>query len=61
VRFAVPATAQGFFCDYVEIRARFVATDENEMSRTALEEFTPREKVPAELHFTPDGAQRTLR
>lgn len=61
VRFAVPATAQGFFRDYMEIRARFVATDEGGVSRTATEEFTPREKVPAELRFTPDGAQRTLR
>jgi hypothetical protein len=58
---SVPATPLGFFRDYVEIRARFVATDETEVSRTATEEFTPREKVPAIVQFTPDGAQRTVR
>jgi hypothetical protein len=61
VRIAVPATPQGFFPDDMEIRARFVARDETEVSRTATEDFTPREKVPAVLHFTPDGAQRTVR
>jgi hypothetical protein len=61
LRLAVPATAQGFFLNDVEIRARFVAPDANEVSRTAVEEFTPREKVPAALHFTPEGAQRTVR
>ena len=59
LRLAVPATEQGFFLNEVEIRARFVATDANEVSRTAVEEFTLREKVPAALHFTPEGAQRT--
>jgi hypothetical protein len=61
LRLAVPATAQGFFLNDVEIRARFVASNANEVSRTAVEEFTPREKVPAALHFTPEGAQRTVR
>ena len=61
LRLAVPATAQGFFLNDVEIRARFVAPDANEVSRTAVEEFTLREKVPAALHFTPEGAQRTVR
>jgi hypothetical protein len=59
LRLAVPATAQGFFLNDIEIRARFVATDANEVSRTAVQEFTLREKVPAALHFTPEGAQRT--
>ncbi len=58
---AVPATAQGFFLNDVEIRARFVATDATGVSRTAMEEFTFREKVPAALHFTPEGAQRAAR
>ncbi|HUJ44826.1 MAG TPA: PEGA domain-containing protein [Opitutaceae bacterium] len=61
VRIAVPETPQGFFRDYMEIRARFIATDPTGDSRTPMEEFTPRERVPAVLHFTPDGAQRTLR
>jgi hypothetical protein len=57
----VPATSMGFFREYLEIRARFIAENESEVSRTATEEFSPREKVPAVLHFTPDGAQRTVR
>ena len=61
LRLAVPATAQGFFLNDVEIRARFVATDATGVSRTATEEFTPREKVPVALHFTPEGAQRAAR
>ena len=58
---AVPDTPQGFFRDYMEIRARFIAADPSGDSRTFMEEFTPREKVPAVLHFTPEGAQRTVR
>lgn len=61
VRVPVPDTPQGFFRDYMEIRARFLATDPTGGSRTVMEEFTPREKVPAVLHFTPDGAQRAVR
>jgi hypothetical protein len=61
VRVNLPATPLGFFQNYVEVRARFVATDETQVSRTAVEDFSPREKVPAVLHFTPDGAKRTVR
>jgi hypothetical protein len=61
VRVSLPATPLGFFQNYVEIRARFVAADETEVSRTAVEEFSPREKIPAMLHFTPEGARRTVR
>ena len=57
----VPASPLGFFHDYVEIRARFIADDENQVSQTATEEFSPREKVPAILRFTPAGAQRIAR
>jgi len=55
------ATPLGFFQDYREILARFVATDEEQVTRSSVEEFTPREKVPAVLRFTPDGAERTMR
>jgi PEGA domain len=61
LRISVPATSLGFFRDYVEVRARFIAENASEISHTATEEFSPREKVPAILHFTPDGAQRTVR
>ena len=57
----IAATPLGFFPDYREIRARFVASDEEQVTRSAIEEFTPREKVPAVVRFTPDGAQRTMR
>jgi hypothetical protein len=57
----VPASPLGFFHDYVEIRARFIADDETEVSQTATEEFSPREKVPSILRFTPAGAQRIAR
>jgi hypothetical protein len=61
LRLGVPATVLGFFRDYVEIRARFIAENETEVSQTATEEFSPREKVPAVLHFTPAGVRRTVR
>jgi hypothetical protein len=61
LQLSVPATVLGFFRDYMEIRARFVAESETEVSRTATEEFSPREKVPAVLQFTPAGTQRTVR
>jgi len=61
LRLGVPATVLGFFREYVEIRARFIAENETEVSQTATEEFSPREKVPAALHFTPAGARRTVR
>ena len=57
----IAATPLGFFQDYREILARFVATDEEQVTHSAVEEFTPREKVPAVLRFTPDGAERTMR
>jgi len=60
LRLGVPATALGFFRDYMEIRARFVATAEGMDSHTTTEDFTPREKVPAVLRFTAAGAQRLV-
>ncbi len=61
LRIVVSATALGFFRGYVEIRARFIAEDEADESHTVTEEFSPREKVPVVLHFTPGGDQRTVR
>ena len=60
VRLDVPTTPLGFFRNDLEVRARFVARDETEVSRTATEEFNPRERVPTVLRFTPDGVQRTV-
>ncbi len=60
VRLEVPITPQGFFRDDLEVRARFVARNETEVSRTATEEFNPRQRVPAVLRFTPDGVQRSI-
>lgn len=61
LRLVMPATSQGFFRRYVEIRARFIAADQTQESHTATEEFTPRDRVPAVLLFTPEGSQRTGR
>lgn len=61
VSLAVKATPQGFFEDYLDVRARFVATSADETSHTVEQEFTPREKVPALLRFTPGGVERTAR
>jgi hypothetical protein len=58
LRLDVPITPQGFFRADMEIRARFVARDATEVSRTVVEEFNLRERVPPGLRFTPDGAQR---
>ena len=60
VRLDVPVTSQGFFRDDLEVRARFVARDETEVSRTATEEFNPRQRVPAVVRFTPGGVQRSM-
>jgi hypothetical protein len=57
----VPATVLGFFRDYMEIRARFIAESEAKESMSTTEEFSPREKVPAVLQFSPAGAKRTVR
>lgn len=61
LQLSVPATPLGFFNGYLEIRARFIADSESEVSRTVTEEFSPREKVPAVLRFTPADSRRTVR
>lgn len=61
LRVAVKTTAQGFCADYLTIKARFVASDPSQVSRTTEVDLTPREKAPRELVFTPQGVQRHLR
>jgi len=56
----LPATARGFCRDYTTIRARFVAEDATQVSRTVETEITPREKVPARIIFSPLGVQRLM-
>jgi hypothetical protein len=54
----VKTTLQGFFRDYVTVKARFLATSEDETSITVEDDCTPREKIPGKIIFTPQGAQR---
>jgi hypothetical protein len=54
----VKTTPQGFFRDYLTVKARFLATSEDETSITVEDDCTPREKIPNKIIFTPQGAQR---
>lgn len=60
LRLELPATMLGFFQGYVEIRARFLGRAEGPDGRTTVVSFSPLERVPAKLRFTPKGSQRTL-
>ena len=60
LRLKVKATPQGFFRDYLTVKARFLATSEAETSRTVEEDCTPLEKIPGGIMFTPQGAQWQL-
>jgi hypothetical protein len=53
-------TPQGFCSDYITIKARFVAENPTQVSQTIETELTPREKVPAKIFFTRQGAQRLM-
>jgi hypothetical protein len=54
----VKTTPQGFFRDYMTVKARFLATSSEETSITVEDDCTPREKIPDKLVFTPQGAHR---
>jgi hypothetical protein len=54
----VKTTLQGFFRDYLTVKARFLATSEDETSITVEDDCTPRDKIPGKIIFTPQGAQR---
>jgi hypothetical protein len=56
----VKTTLQGFFRDYLTVKARFLATNSDETSITVEDDCTPREKIPGKIMFTPQGAQRQL-
>ena len=58
LRLKVNVTPQGFFRDYVTVKARFLATNAAETSQTVEEDFTPLQKIPAEILFTSAGAHR---
>ena len=60
LRLKVKATPQGFFRDYLTVKARFLATSAAETSRTVEEDCTPLEKIPGGIMFTPQGAQWQL-
>jgi hypothetical protein len=54
----VKNTLQGFFRDYMTVKARFLATSSEETSITVEDDCTPREKIPGKITFTPQGVQR---
>ena len=56
----VKTTLQGFFRDYMTVKARFLATSSEETSVTVEDDCTPRDKIPGKIIFTPQGAQRQL-
>lgn len=58
LRLKVKATPQGFFRDYVTIKARFLAKNASETSQTVEEDCTPLQKIPSGIFFTPQGSQR---
>lgn len=60
LRLELPATTLGFFQGYVEIRARFLGEAEGPYGRTTVVSFSPLERVPSKLRFTPDSSHRTL-
>src|SRR5580700_8780110 len=54
----VKTSLQGFFHDYMTVKARFLATSSAETSISVEEDCTPLERIPGEIIFTPQGAQR---
>lgn len=60
-RVVLTGTSHGFFRDQVSIKVRFVATDSDHTSQTVEEILTPLDKIPASVHFTPNGATRVVR
>ena len=53
-------TPQGFCAEYTAIKARFVAEDATQVSQTVETEITAREKAPARIYFSRQGAQRQM-
>src|SRR5579884_1437639 len=58
LRLKVKATPQGFFRDYLTVKARFLAANASETSQTVEEDCTPLQKIPSGILFTPRGTQR---
>jgi hypothetical protein len=53
-------TPQGFCAEDTVIKARFVAEDATQVSQTVETGITVREKVPARIYFSREGAQRQM-
>jgi hypothetical protein len=56
----VKTTLQGFFRDYLTVKARFLATSSEETSITVEDDCTPRDKIPGKITFTPQGPRRQI-
>lgn len=59
LRIVVPGTPRGFFRTEVSIRVRFVAPDAGHLSATMEESFTPTDRIPSRLTYTPADVRRT--
>jgi hypothetical protein len=59
LRIVVPGTARGFFRTEISIRVRFVAPDAGHLSATMDESFSPTDRIPSRLTYTPAGVRRT--
>ncbi|GAB1489428.1 hypothetical protein MASR2M8_18810 [Opitutaceae bacterium] len=59
LRIVVPGTARGFFRSGMSIRVRFVATEAARLSATMEESFTPTDRIPSRLTYTPADVHRT--
>jgi hypothetical protein len=60
-RLVLAGSSRGFFKEPCLLKVRFIAKDAEHASTTIEEEFTPREKIPAEVCFTREGVKRVAR
>lgn len=59
-RVLLPGNAQGFSQKNVSIRVRFIAASPAEKSQTVEQKLTPLDKIPEEIRFKREGAERVL-
>jgi len=60
-RVKVTGTSHGFCREEISLKVRFLAADTDHVSQTIEAVFTPLDKIPASVHFTPTGAVRVGR
>lgn len=60
LRLTLPGTERGFFRADVSVRVRFIAEDAAHLSSSIEEKFSPTDRIPKRILFTPAAAQRVL-